>query len=185
MKQPDFEPPCVTIEKHAPERRNPRVITTHCGCCCCSCCCLHTVGGAIGAALGSSPVSTLRDQEYLVPDESSPGQYRTIRTRGPADTSRAITLYWVILGSGCILTVLFGFVEGRFGAPWLGFAYLIMCGPAIQAGVSLVHLIILALIGGWREEYLQAGRIFLWTFLGALLGTAVMYGVCLGPSLFR
>jgi hypothetical protein len=45
----------IGVRTHPPERRRSAPVTLNAGCCCCCCCCcLHTVGGLIGAAMGSS-----------------------------------------------------------------------------------------------------------------------------------
>lgn len=177
MNQPT---PTFAVEKHAPERRRVKVVTTHCGCCCCCCCCLHTIGGLVGAAVGSVPVATTRVETMMVPDEYDPGQYRPARVRVPAPTGRAVSLYWALL-AGLSLLVLVGTpLLGDRGAGLNalgGLFVLIMAGPAVQLAASLAHPLVLLCVGAKREEYLQALMIFLGALLGTLIGIGAMWGI--------
>lgn len=57
--------PGVRVRAHPPERRRAAPVTLNAGCCCCCCCCcLHTVGGLIGAAMGSSAAPASRPSWY-------------------------------------------------------------------------------------------------------------------------
>src|SRR6516162_9243133 len=72
----------IVLTAHPPERRRRRSMVTHCGCCCCCCCCLHTVGGLIGAAIGSAPG---RDDSasgpIALPDEEALRSFRDAQAR--------------------------------------------------------------------------------------------------------
>lgn len=85
----------VQLHVHPAERRKHRDLTLYSsgvgGCCCC-CCCLHTVGGLIGALIGSGPPrqrmspSGLPVPSPLVLAEFRPQSVAQIRERSPEDS---------------------------------------------------------------------------------------------------
>lgn len=176
------QPHEVRVEKHLPERRRPKTVTTHCGCCCCCCCCLHSVGGLIGAAVGSSPVASA--QPYYLEDEDNPGLYHVITPEGASPAGRAIGVYWLTL-------LLLSVVIAVTGMPWwgmkneLGIFGVLMVLPAIQGAASLLNLIIVVSMSGTRAELLQVGKIFLGTVIGTMIGIGAMFLSCGGLSLFK
>jgi streptolysin S family bacteriocin protoxin len=172
--------PAILIEKHLPERRQPKVVTAHCGCCCCCCCCLHSVGGLVGAALGSVPVPSL-DDGYYIEDENNPGQYKLIRVPGKKTSNSAVGLYWGLFGILCAIAALVPFGNGGGG----GLLLAVMVLPGIQLTASFAALLAIAFRGGTRPEYLQIGKITLGTILGTVIGVGIMYLTCLGSSGFK
>jgi hypothetical protein len=178
----------VTVRKAPAERRQPRVVTTHCGCCCCCCCCLHSVGGLIGAAAGSTPARFESDERYVryIEDESNPGNYKQVSLRQRPVGTPATGLYWLVLALMCLVVSL-------FGLPWdrtthdEGLFLVIFALPVIQLAASAVTLIgVLFMSAANRKACLiQLGRITLWSFVGAVIGTGIMYLLCSYVPLMR
>jgi hypothetical protein len=162
--------PEIHVEKHPPERRQPKVVTAHCGCCCCCCCCLHSIGGLVGAGLGSAPVQAL-DEGYYIEDESNPGQYKLIRVPGQKTGSSVVGLYWLLFG---ILSALAA-VTPFFGSPGGGLFVVIIFLPGIQLTASFAALLSIAFRGGGKPEYQQIGKITLGTILGTTIGFGIMW----------
>jgi hypothetical protein len=173
-------PPEIRVEKHPPERRRPKTVTTHCGCCCCCCCCLHSLGGLIGAAVGSAPIVPAA-RPYYVEDEDHPGLYRPVVD--PGEPASAIG--WVV-GTYWVALVVLSLVVSVTGVPWwgmrgeLGLFGVMIILPAIQAVASVVNLILVVSTGGGRADLLQVGKIFLGTAIGTILGVAAMWFMCIG-----
>jgi hypothetical protein len=117
----------------------------------------------IGAALGS-------------------GQELMIHKGAPRATPRAVVLYWNLLGVASVLVAGWGLMqEGRGG----GFLLFACIGPAVQAGVSVLHLIVLVLKGSPRADYIHAGKIFLGTLIGTLIGAGILYFACIDSTRLR
>jgi hypothetical protein len=188
-------------------------MVTHCGCCCC-CCCLHTVGGLIGASIGSAlgrddyervPV-TLPDEEALRPfrdvqarragrftdEEPMPRRpYRDLEMeRRAVRGSGGVGLYWLSLLLLSVFISCAGFPPRiRAHDPAESVWILAFFMPAIQLGASVLALLGVLLL---RPENQAAavkkiGKITLGMVLGTLAGSAVMMLTCgLSPlGLFR
>lgn len=168
--------PEIQVEKHPPERRHRKVVTAHCGCCCTCCCCLHSVGGLVGAGLGSVPVPAL-DEGYYIEDPDNPGQYKLIRVPGQKTGRSVVGLYWVIFGILCGMASLAP--VGGFG---LGFFLAIIFLPGIQLVASFAALIAIAFRGGSKAEYQQIGKITLGTIIGSVIGFGIMYVLAAGGN---
>jgi hypothetical protein len=62
----------IHVQVHPGERGRRRGVVLNAGCCCCCCCCcLHTIGGVLGAMLGSAPAPGGSLPQHWVPP--SPG----------------------------------------------------------------------------------------------------------------
>ncbi len=60
--------PPVQVQVHPAERgRRGGVVLYGTCCCCCCCCCLHTIGGVVGAILGSIPSDPVASERRWVP----------------------------------------------------------------------------------------------------------------------
>lgn len=87
-------PSSIRLTAHPPERhRRGEPVILASGCCCCCCCCLHSLGGLIGAIIGSvtqlGPPREPADLDFLPPSPVHPADTRI--TTKPADPDHRIT----------------------------------------------------------------------------------------------
>ncbi len=176
----------VELHAHPPERRRRQSVTLPCGCCCC-CCCLHTVGGLIGAAVGSVLSVRRPTPRYL--EDLYPGEdgYPIVRRRSSIS---APAIYWIILG----MLMCLGFVvacavvanenptfdpAAAFGGWLLGLALLL---PGAQLLASLLAMGVAA-ITDWDDAAARLwaiGKITLGTLIGTGIGIGIMFLICIG-----
>lgn len=128
----------------AERARRPAGVAACC-CCCCCCCCLHTIGGVVGAALG---------------------------TRRPLDEAERRTnrLYWSSFGVLVVLTFLAAALAGEaaagvflvLGALPLGQLFtsliVLLLGPVLPQPVSLPRLGRIT----WKSTLWAVGGLLLW-----------------------
>ena len=174
--------PEVQVERHPPERRQRKTVSANCGCCCTCCCCLHSLGGLIGAGIGSAPIKSAAEEGYYIEDPDNPGQYKLITVPTQRAPYSAVGTYWATLGILCGITVVMPLGTRD---PEVGIVIVIMGLPAVQIAASFVALIVIACRGGTRESYLQIGKITLGTILGTVLGLGALWLSCFGMSGFR
>jgi hypothetical protein len=181
----------VAVIVHPPERRRQRspVIAAQ-ACCCCCCCCLHTIGGLVGALVGSlmRVRATPRHREY---DEDADIPFRRDELP-PSFTVPAALVYWglVSLGTlGTFLAMAFSSGTGKVSPNDLFLAALgtILFLPVVQLGAFFVALIAVALcpkslIPDKTAAVVRVGHIGLWSFVGTIVGLGVMI---LGLPLFQ
>jgi hypothetical protein len=167
----------VEFRKHPPERR--RGIGTQgdccCGCCCC-CCCLHSLGGLVGAAVGSRP-------------------------KGGSWGGRGVRSYWALLAAFTVLTVSLPtlahwrqFVGGAGGVLNPAGSFPLVLAENLKTGMfvallsmPLIQLLCSAIMAIWVEvrqgdgvqeksaSRRTIGKITLRMFLGALAGLVIMF----------
>jgi hypothetical protein len=174
------EGPLVTITRHPPEHGNaatPEVLPA--GCCCCCCCCLHTLGGLIGAITGSvmhvAPTPVRMD-----PDAPFPFRRDEFEDEGPVLPVTA--LYWLLVLFLMSVTAVWYYIQQGATNPealFLGLLIAFMILPALQLGASLLSLLAVALFYPTQSVPLRrVGKITLWSFVGTLIGVALMGGCC-------
>jgi streptolysin S family bacteriocin protoxin len=140
----------LEFEALPPERRRSRSIIVASGsCCCCCCCCLHTIGGLVGAAIGTGT----RDV--------TPG----------VNTGLADKLYWLNVSVLFMISVAYGMaVSGELVFAALGVALGL---PAVQllASVFAAGLVLISPAQNKGACLRRIGKITAWsvglTFLGA------------------
>lgn len=141
----------VQFEKHQPERRRGAGGRVFCngGCCCCSCC-LHSLGGVIGATIG------------------------TLTSRRPSEIP-VVICYWFVLVAFTAATAFFWGIG--IGDPAGGLIVLLVL-PLIQLAASLATLVWIGIRSvspvEKKANLLALGKITLWSILGALTGLAAM-----------
>jgi hypothetical protein len=185
--------PAVAVIVHPPERRRRRspVIAAQ-ACCCCCCCCLHTLGGLVGALVGSLVRVRMswKPREY---DEDADIPFRRDEMP-PTFTLPAALVYWglVSLGTlGTFLALAFSSGTGKvsqsdlFGAG----VVTILILPVVQLGAFIVALIAVALcprslIPDKSAAVVRVGHIGLWSFVGTLVGLGVMMLLCVALPFF-
>lgn len=173
---PQCHRPGDPIQKHPPERRKRKkdYVVLY-SCCCCCCCCLHTIGSAIGAALGGN---------------YSPAQDQPASAERKYPSSQA--LYWSSLLVVGVLFLLIGGVltllqtpgdyvtEALFNLGAIGLGSLIILGPLWLLAASVVTAIRIAARQDLphRAEYWKSlGWITLGSVLGTAAGIAIMYAL--------
>jgi hypothetical protein len=142
----------VAVDVHPPERRRARGLlasTTFCTCCCSCCCCLHSLGGLIGGARASG--------------------------KGPPTPARSRanrTYWWTVLA----LAILNGFLPwaGEVGGLNLILVAILLPGIQIAAAFVACGLLFFSSLEDKRAAYRHVGRIALYSFGGAFIGTAIM-----------
>jgi hypothetical protein len=188
---PEQSPEPIRLTAHPPERRRrSSVIAAQACCCCCCCCCLHTIGGLVGALVGSV-IRLDPTPRYADPDAEFP--FRRDEEL-PTFVVPASLVYWVVfsLASGLAWT---GYVLYQMsGAPNSqemieGAVILIMLLPVVQLLASILALIVVALlprsVSPDRPVALRrVGFITLWSFVGTMVGTLIMLLPFL-PALFQ
>jgi hypothetical protein len=171
----DVLPPDV-IEAHPPERgpRRKQYVVLY-SCCCCCCCCLHTIGGAVGAAVAAVN-----------------GNYRPLekpfepRRRMPSSQA----LYWfsVIVATALtwVCTTLYAAAEmgSLASAPLTGLyitgVALILIGPIWLLAGSIVMALRLTFSRRLRDDrgyWKSLGRITLGGVIGTAVGCGIMFGL--------
>lgn len=149
----------LTVVIHLPERRKraQSVVLCHGCCCCCCCCCLHSVGGILGAAIGSLP------------------------TKEPITDRRQVSaslLYWLWFGAGTVAAITLALVLGRHKpeASMWGLIAVAMLLPGVQIGASILSLLCLLLSNpdDRGARLASIGRITLYSFLGTVIGLFLM-----------
>ncbi len=130
--------------------------------------------------MGSAPVQG-HDEGYYIEDESNPGQYKLIRVPGQKTTNAAIGSYWLLFGILCAVTAVIPFGNEIGG----GLFVVIMALPGVQLTASFAALLAVAFRSGGKPEYQQIGKITLFTILGTMIGTGIMWLTCIGSSGFR
>jgi hypothetical protein len=168
--------PVVSVQKHQPERRRPKTVTTHCGCCCCCCCCLHSLGALVGAAAGSVPVPGSGDA-YYVKDEQDPSVYHKVEL-DKGSPSKVIGVFWAAVLALTILGSGFGKVSPSKEP---GVALLFFYSPhVIGAALALTGLVTLVTYGG-PAEWRQFRRITMGSIIGFGVGYVILCAICMAP----
>ena len=165
----------ITIERQLPERggRGELGAAAPAGqCCCCCCCCLHSVGGVVGA-LSARP----KPVEPQLPVSAIDG--RTLEPRHSASG-----LYWAIIAIMSGLASAYFVAFERHEVRNLEVALMLaIVFPAVQLAASIVAAILIARSRrvGKEVRLRHLGKITLRSFLGALIGAAIMlpmFGRC-------
>jgi hypothetical protein len=180
------DPSPIDVHPHPPERRRRQTVTLPCGCCCCCCCCLHTLGGLIGAAIGSNVASRTPPPPY--PGylyEGEEGELIPPRRRYALSPA---ALYWIILAVLVNITFLLCFLG--FGTePFdpsrlegLGAAILILAIflPAVQLVASVIAMLVAGLTDrpNAAARIWAVGKITLGTLIGTAIGIGIMFVIC-------
>lgn len=135
----------MKLRAHPPERRRRGVTLAAHGCCCCCCCCLHTLGGLIGAAVGSTKAPT-------------------------PEARRTVKAYWLLFLASTVLGVI-GFMSQNRGELGISLLVTFICLPAAQLNASFMTL----LVGLFKPLDLPTlGRITWKAFFWGLIGFIVM-----------
>lgn len=173
------------IISHEPERRRRQVLNLACGgSTCCCCCCLHSLGGLIGSAVAPAfgqgsrlPIYYYYDEEL---DEDVP---YTIK---PGIS--AVALYWWIFLGVILLSpmlILPFFAEGWGPESLLvGLVILALVLPAVQFGVGIIVLIVLACMQRPDKTFQlwRLGKIMLGLVVGTIAGILAMVAIGLAMS---
>lgn len=163
----------VSIVAHPPERRRRPGTVAACGCCCCCCCCLHSLGGIVGAAMGSVKTTAPAPYRPRVPSSKS----ADILAEEPRSGGQAIAIYWLtLLGLVLATAILVGATAGGGEAGVIAVLLVALGLPLLQLGASLVAWFIV-LLGPVRDKGAAAeriGKITLAAFLWALAGVLIM-----------
>jgi hypothetical protein len=176
-----MDPSPIDLHVHPPERRRARTVALPCGCCCC-CCCLHSIGGLIGALIGTF-IPGRRPPEPYPPPGYYGEQYVPPPVPRRSSALPAAGLYWIILAMLTMLVFLVSCVgyahelagPGIFDGVGAGLLILAIFLPGVQIVASLIAMLAAAL----TDTQNAAAR--LWTIgkitLGTLLGTGVGIGI--------
>jgi hypothetical protein len=132
-----------------------------CSCCCCCCCCLHSIGGIVGASIGS-------------------GQ-SLVKTHDRDKAAFAISVYW---GAFALVAVVSTLVIVVMSEPIVAFLTLILFTPVIQLMASAVALLVVAVapLQNKGSGYAAIGWITLWSFSGSAVGLVIM--ILIGAVLY-
>jgi hypothetical protein len=174
----------VIVTAHPPERgRQASTVTLACGCCCCCCCCLHTIGSAAGGLVGS--LLTVGSRPKQTYDPSAPFPFRRDEFFDEEEMMFSPTLlYWLMVSMVTSVGSIWMFVsDGTFSHPeYILWGFLIAAIgflPFIQLIASLLSCVVVAMFyTDKRTAFIRIGKITLWSFVGALIGSAVMFGAC-------
>lgn len=202
MPEPTSTAASIRLTAHPPERRRrSSVIAAQACCCCCCCCCLHTIGGLIGALVGSL-VRIAPTPREIDPDAEFP--FRRDEEL-PTFVLPASAVYWALFSlaagltwGGIVLTFMSPTAPPGGGPapppPPVGGVMIgagvgvVMLLPVVQLGASLLAVIVVALLPrsvspDRRAAVVRIGWITLWSFVGTAVGTLLM---CLPflPALF-
>jgi hypothetical protein len=171
-----------------PERaRGNSPVPAQAGSCCCSCCCccLHTVGGVIGGLVGS-----VQPVQPTPPVNTTPFPFRRDEWERPPGLHPAL-LYWGLVCSLSTLLGLYFVVSGKVSTSELQWAVLgvIFFLPLPQLGASVLSLLCVwllpeAIITDRPAAFVRIGKITLWSFVGAMVGTGLVALLC-GLPLMR
>jgi hypothetical protein len=160
-------PPKIEIVAHPPERRCRATTLAAAGCCCCCCCCLHSVGSVVGALIGGA-----KGARHLVPKQEAAKAILEIQS---ADRYARKT-YWLSLVVVALVTLLASIAEGRGEFAGVAFFVIVLGLPAGQLIASVLALIYMNVFPHPRksDSLKRLGLITLYSFIGGLIGTAVM-----------
>lgn len=164
------KPAGITLEAHPAERGRRRSEVTLCAGCCSCCCCLHSVGGVLGAVMGSAMDAPAWSRD--------PNPFRK-------DAPSVNGLYWGLSGLVWLVALAWGIwaKDGRAEGALAGVCGLIMLLPAVQLGVSALAAVYIVLDFRYEDKgaYLQPlGRITAYALCGGLAGLALMTLGCVG-----
>lgn len=178
--------PPVELFKHPPERGKGGCVVLPCGCCCCCCCCLHSVGSLVGGPAGSAQKI---DPPPRPVDPDFPFPYRRDEIEQEGPIVPAGVLYWLLVCFGLgLVAAYYVIVEAhrRLDDWFIGMLVGLFFLPAVQLGASLVAwLVILIFYADRTAALMRLGRITVWSFVGALIGSALMFVGCGGFGLLR
>ena len=174
----------VMVTAHPPERgRQASTVTLACGCCCCCCCCLHAIGSAAGGLVGSLLPVEARPKQMA--DPSAPFPFRRDEFFDEEEMMFSPTLlYWLMVSMVTSVGSIWMFLnDGTFTHPeYLLWGFLIAAIgflPVVQLAASLLCCIVIAMFyTDKRTAFIRIGKITLWSFVGALIGSGVMFGIC-------
>jgi hypothetical protein len=159
----------ITLRAHPPERQSSSVVVASPSCCCC--CCLHSLGGLIGAGIGSAGSR----------GRSAVGVYWLVLFLLAVVTETGSILLLFVEETKSGVTVMGSQFESGIGA---GLLILIMAAPAVQLAASIVAAIVVAI--DWGPTFVDdqnarlgaIGRITLGTVIGTGIGVLFMLGCC-------
>jgi hypothetical protein len=178
----------VIVTAHPPERgRQASTVTLACGCCCCCCCCLHSVGSAVGGLVGS--MLTIKARPKINYDPSAEFPFRRDEFYDEEEIMFSPTLmYWLMVAIVTSLGSAWFFLQkGTFSQPeYLLYGFLLAAIaflPAIQLGASLLTCVAVAIFyTDKRTAFIRVGKITLWSVVGTLIGSAIMFGCCVAMT---
>jgi hypothetical protein len=188
MSTRDYSGGEIVVTAHPPERgRTGSPVTLACGCCCCCCCCLHMVGGVIGGLAGS--VLPVAARPKIMYDPDAPFPFRRDEFYDEEEIMFSPTLlYWLfVAGLTSLVSLIWFMTYGGFSQPeYLLWGFLIAVFaflPFLQLGASLLTCLVVAVFyTDKRTAFVRVGKITLWSFVGALIGTGVMFGACIAMT---
>jgi hypothetical protein len=173
----------VIVTVHPPERRHRGgVVVPSCACCSCCCCCLHTIGGLVGAVMGS--VQKIPESVAPPPQElDSPYLQRRDEIEEENLLPPQLVYWFTVLVMICATSGVYFLLDGPTTRPVEGLLsgamVALMILPALQLGASLLAAMILLLFSpNVSHSMRRLGRITLWSFVGTLIGCAAMGGCC-------
>ena len=147
--------PQILLVVHPAERQVAAAVAGSpcCSCCCCCSCCLHSLGGVVGASVGSGQA--------------------LVKTRDRDRAAFGVSVYW---GVFALLSVAATLVVAYTSEPFVAFIALVLLAPVLQLAASLVTLLVVAVapLANKGAAYAAVGWITLWSFVGAAIGLAVM-----------
>jgi hypothetical protein len=170
-------PARIELTAHPAERRRAAgPVVLPCGCCCCCCCCLHTLGGLIGGIAGTvKPIAPPADPDYPFP-------FRGEELDEGGQLLSASALYWLLVALGTGLGAVWYFLhEGSRRADdlFVGVLGALFFLPLIQLAASAIAIVVVLLFYPQRDTAARRiGKITLWSFVGTLIGIAIMGGFC-------
>jgi hypothetical protein len=185
--EPTPKPAPLTLAVHPPERRRaagPVVLPA--ACCCTCCCCLHTVGGLIGAGLGTSSPIASRPRRAADPDAPFPYRLDEFESEGPILPAGG--LYWLVVALLVSMVTSYTTLQELLSSPGgnpiqgmlLGVFISVMVLPGIQLGASVLSVLVVLIFYPDKSLALyRVGKITWFSFLGSMLGMLLMGG-CLG-----
>ncbi len=147
------------------------------------------VGGIIGGLTGSVLPVAARPKVMYDPD--APFPFRRDEFYDEEEIMFSPTLlYWLfVAGLTSLVSLTFFATQGGMTQPeYLLWGFLLAVFgllPFLQLGASLLSCIVVAIFyTDKRTAFVRVGKITLWSFVGALVGTGVMFGVCVAMGAF-
>lgn len=167
----------VRIERLPPERLERFVVVGGmcCSSCCCCCCCLHTLGGLVGAAMGSVWAVAPK----AVDAASAAGGQRAAAGEARSGAAITVAVHWtVVVALSVTAFVLCSLADMRDGI-WIGLAAVVLGMPVFQLAAFFVGLVLAPLfpVPDKLASVKALGKIVLVSFLGSVVGALLLGAV--------
>lgn len=176
--------PVDVLQEHPPERgrRRKQYVILY-SCCCCCCCCLHSVGGAIGAAVagvqGNYRAEELGQGKSATQMPSSQGIYWFSVFLSLLLAWIVVLLFWVFQPNAVSPTGRQALFAPLLSLYVIGVS-LILVGPAWLLAGSIVMAVRLAFskkLRGHTGYWKSLGWITLGGVVGSAIGLGLMFGL--------